>query len=206
MIPALLVAVLIDLFVLSCYNEEKRQYGVSFMDFLLLNDAQKKEYRTQIFDIMLACDKDFVPPLSARFSTADTNFSAQTGAENGINAYFEDMMGEHVLAAVENGVLLGFVTYKEDYTCPQITKSTFPNLYICTLLLSPAARGRGLTTKMYAYLFDVLCPTRNLFTRTWSTNHAHIKILTRLGFDLIARLENDRGDGIDTVFYGKKRV
>lgn len=175
------------------------------MEFLLLTDAQKKEYRAQILDILRTCDKDFVPPLSVRFSTADTNFSAPTGVENGVNAYFEDMVRQNVLAAFEDGVLLGFATYKEDYTCPQITSDTFPNLYICTLLLSPAARGKGVTQQMYAHLFDVLCPTRNLFTRTWSTNHAHIKILTRFGFHLIARLENDRGEGIDTVFYGKER-
>ena len=176
------------------------------MEFILLTEAQKAEYRVQIFDILLACDKDFVPPLSARFSTADTTFSAKTGAENGINAYFEDMVSQHILAAVEDGVLLGFVTFKPDLVNAVLSADTLPNLYICTLLLSPAARGKGITPKMYAHLFDVLYPSVNLFTRTWSTNAAHIKILTRFGFNLIKRIENDRGEGIDTVYFGKKRV
>ena len=176
------------------------------MDFILLTDAQKAEYRRQIFDILLACDKDFVPPLSARFSTADTAFSATTGVENGIDAYFEDMVSQHVLAAVEDGALLGFVSFKPDLVNAVLGADTLPNLYICTLLLSPAARGKGITQRMYAHLFDVLYPSVNLFTRTWSTNAAHLKILARFGFSLIKRIENDRGDGIDTVYYGKKRI
>ena len=175
------------------------------MEFILLTDAQKQEYRAQIFDILLACDKDFVPPLSARFSTADTTFSTETGAENGINAYFEDMVSQHVLAAVEDGVMLGFVTFKLDLINAVLGADTLPNLYICTLLLSPAARGKGVTAKMYAHLFDTLYPNINLFTRTWSTNAAHLKILERFGFSLVKRIENDRGEGIDTVYFGKMR-
>ena len=175
------------------------------MEFILLTEAQKAEYRAQIFDILLACDKDFVPPLSARFSTADTTFSAKTVVENGINAYFEDMLSQHVLAATENGVLLGFVTFKLDLVNAVLGADTLPNLYICTLLLSPAARGKGVTAKMYAHLFDTLYPQINLFTRTWSTNAAHLKILDRFGFSLIKRIENDRGEGIDTVYFRKMR-
>lgn len=175
------------------------------MELILLSDAQKEEYSAQIFDIMLAGDKDFVPPLSARFSTSDMSFSANTGAKNGINAYFEDMIREQMLVAVENGTLLGFVTFKRDLVQSPIEADTLPNLYICTLLLSPAARGKGITQKMYAHLFDDLYPDVNLYTRTWSTNAAHLKILTRFGFNLIKRIENDRGAGIDTVYFEKKR-
>ena len=175
------------------------------MEFLLLDEAQKKSFGAQIFDILRACDSDFVPPLSARFSTSDTKFSTETGGENDVNAYFEDMMDQQILAAVEDGVLLGFVTFKLDLVNGVLGADTLPNLYICTLLLSPAARGRGVTAKMYAHLFDTLYPRVNLFTRTWSTNAAHIKILTRFGFNLIKRIENDRGAGIDTVYFGKMR-
>lgn len=176
------------------------------MDLILLTDAQKQEYRKQIFDVMLTCDRDFVPSLSARFSTSDTKFSAQTGRENGIYAYFEDMIGEQMLAAIEDGKLLGFVTFKRDLVQGPLTADTLPNLYICTLLLSPAARGKGVTKLMYTHLFDTLYPKINLYTRTWSTNTAHLKILEHFGFSLVKRIENDRGPGIDTVYYGKKRI
>ena len=175
------------------------------MEFVLLSEEQKNAYRAQIFDIMLEGDKDFVPPLSARFSTSDMSFSANTGAKNGINAYFEDMIREQILAAVEDGVLLGFVTFKRDLVNGVIGADTLPNLYICTLLLSPAARGKGLTKAMYAHLFNTLYPEANIYTRTWSTNTAHLKILEHFGFSLIKRIKNDRGAGIDTVYFEKKR-
>lgn len=176
------------------------------MEFVLFTDAQKREYRTQIFDLMLACDRDFVPPLSVRFSTSDMQFSAKTGAENGINAYFEDMIREQMLAAVEDGKLLGFVTFKRDLVQGPLEADTLPNLYICTVLLSPDARGKGITQKMYTHLFDTLYPEINLYTRTWSTNAAHLKILEHFGFSLVKRIENDRGAGVDTVYFGRKRV
>lgn len=176
------------------------------MNFTLLTEAQKQEYSDQILALLTHCDRDFVPPLSTRFSTSDTKFSPETVANNGVLAYFKDMIGESMLAAIEGNRLLGFVTFKRNLTCKYMAPDTFPNLYICTLLLSPAARGMGLTAKMYAHLFDTLYPTHNLYTRTWSSNAAHIKILDRFGFAEIARIENDRGAGIDTVYFGKKRA
>ena len=175
------------------------------MELTLLTPAQKAAYSDAIYAVLEAGDEDFVPPLSTRFSTSDTSFSAKTDSKKGIDAYFNSMMKEEMLVAIEDGKLLGFVTFMPDFTCKYIDADSFPNIYICTLLLSPEARGKGLTAKMYTHLFDTLYPHANLYTRTWSTNAAHIKILDRFGFSLIARIENDRGEGIDTVYFGKKR-
>jgi ribosomal protein S18 acetylase RimI-like enzyme len=175
------------------------------MEFILLSAAQKSLYRPQLLDVMRICDKDFVPPLSARHSTSDTAFTHKTVCENGITAYLDDMLAHHVLAAVEDGALLGFVAFKTDYAHGPITADALPNLYICTLMLAPAARGRGLAAQMYTHLFNELYPQTDLYTRTWSTNGAHLKILSRFGFSVMARIENDRGNGIDTVYLCKKR-
>ena len=77
-----------------------------------------------------------------------------------------------------------------------------PNIYISTLLVTPCGRGQGLTRKMYEFLFNEY-KNANVFTRTWSTNEAHIKILLGFGFETIKVLENDRGNGIDTVYFKK---
>jgi hypothetical protein len=47
-------------------------------------------------------------------------------------------------------------------------------------------------------------PTRPIFTRTWDGNAGHLKVLDRLGFSLLETLENDRGPGIHTVYYGRQ--
>lgn len=58
---------------------------------------------------------------------------------------------------------------------------------------------------MYAYLFSAY-KNANIFTRTWSTNFAHIKILQAFGFETVKVLKNDRGSGIDTVYFKKEKT
>jgi hypothetical protein len=52
------------------------------------------------------------------------------------------------------------------------------------IIVQPEARGRGVTTELYSVLFTAY-ESRNIFTRTWSSNLAHIKILERFGFSVI---------------------
>ena len=112
-------------------------------------------------------------------------------------------MEQKILAMLENGKLLGFVSFRENFTSDVVKEETLPNIYISTLVVRSEARGMGLTKKAYAYLFESLYPERHVFTRTWSTNNAHIRILSGFGFSELKRIPNDRGAGIDTVYYCK---
>ena len=87
----------------------------------------------------------------------------------------------------------------------EIKEDTLPNIYLSTLVLKPEARGKKLTFYMYDYLFNILYPESNIFTRTWSTNIPHIKILSKFDFDEFIRKPNDRGEGIGTVYFCKTR-
>ena len=123
---------------------------------------------------------------------------------DGIQKYFEQLKAQRFAAAYEDGELIAFVSYKENYTCPEILPEELPNIYISTLVASPASRGKGVTKAMYAYLFSAY-KNANIFTRTWSTNFAHIKILQAFGFETVKVLKNDRGSGIDTVYFKKEK-
>ena len=177
------------------------------MELILLNEEQKDIYKADILELMRISDSDFVPPMSQRFSPFQTDLKPSSeDVENGILRYFNSMLKETVLCAVEDGVLLGFVTYVENIKYSTvITEADRPNIYICTLIVNPKARGRGITYRMYDYLFNEKFANSHLFTRTWSTNMAHISILKKYGFELIHRIKNDRGEGIDTVYFGKRR-
>ena len=52
---------------------------------------------------------------------------------------------------------------------------------------------------MYDHLFHTLYPQCSIYTRTWSTNAPHSRILSKFSFEELARLENDacihRDDG-----------
>jgi ribosomal protein S18 acetylase RimI-like enzyme len=165
------------------------------MQLILLSAEEKQAYKGEIVSILRTGDRDFVPPLSARF------------AQDWEEGYFGGMASGEILAALDGGHLLGFVAFKKNYLYEDIiTSVTFPNIYVATLLVHPDARGRHLTREMYTHIFDTLFPTASLFTRTWSTNAAHIGILSRFGFSEIARIKDDRAPGIDTVYFKKSRA
>ena len=107
---------------------------------------------------------------------------------------------------MEEDRVIGLVSFIEDERFEILTEADLPNIYICTVAVSPSARGKGITKKAYHYLFNTVYPQRNLFTRTWSTNVAHTKILSAMGFREFKRILNDRGVGIDTVYYENRRL
>lgn len=170
----------------------------------ILDFDDKKHYESDIIKILTESDKDFVPPLSARKSTLDKKFDKGFSDVGGIHSYFEEMKKQEILATFEDGKIIGFVSYRLNFVSEDIPETELPNIYVSTLVLGKEARGKGLTKKMYAYLFSDLYADRNVFTRTWSTNYAHTKILSDFGFSELYRKENDRGAGIDTVYYKKK--
>ncbi len=170
------------------------------MQFIVLTDIQKHQYKNEILEIMQICDNDFVPPLSSRSSTTQSDLKSGEYDKNGILNYYTEMEKQDILAAIDDdGTLLGFVSYKHNYTSEIITKT--PNIYLSTLMLHPKSRGKRLTNKMYEHLFCELYPDHHIFTRTWSTNAVHIKILSNFGIGEFHRIKNDRGEGIDTVYF-----
>ena len=176
------------------------------MEFRLFGEAEKKKYRDDILAMMKEADGDFLPPLSTRTSSVQKGFAKQDHrVQNGIELYFEEMNRQEILGAFEGEELMGFVSYRMDHTNDVIGTDTLPNLYLSTLILKNEAKGKGLTVRMYEHLFFSLYPERNLYTRTWSTNVPHIKILNKFSFTELVRLAGDRGEGIDTVYFEKRR-
>ena len=176
------------------------------MEFIIFNDTEKNFYANDIIKMMQESDNDFIPPLSARSSTLQSDLKGGNAGLGDVLPYFNEMIKQEILGVLEDGKLLGFVSFRKDFTNDKITTDKLPNIYLSTLILSPDARGKGLTVKLYDHLFNALYPERNIFTRTWSTNFAHTKILSKFDFNELARIKNDRGNGIDTVYYSKIRI
>ena len=175
------------------------------MEFRLFGAEEKEEYRSDILEMMREADRDFVPPLSARTSSVQKDLSSAVSCENGIELYYEEMNRQEILGAFEGDLLLGFVSFRKNYSNDVIGEDTFPNVYMSTLILKSLAKGKGLTVKLYDHLFHVLYPECSVYTRTWSTNAPHARILDKFSFEEIKRLVDDRGPGIDTVYFRKWR-
>ncbi len=160
----------------------------------------KKAYLSDIRQMLALCDKEFVPPLSGRASTTQSDLSPTQSLDADIDKYFQVVASQPAIIAIEGGRVVGLMSFRMDYVCECIDKAFAPNLYITTVLVHPQYRHKGIAGKLYDAIIAKF-PKRYLFTRTWSTNLAHIRILLSMGFHEHYSISNDRGPGIDTVYY-----
>lgn len=175
------------------------------MELRILTAEDKVKYHDRILEMMRESNNDFVPPLATRFSPKQTVFAGGEGTEEGLRTYMQSMLQETILAAFEGDLLLGFITFVENLVTDYFGEDTLPNIYLCTLIVSRAARGKNLTRTLYSHLFFDLYPQCSIYTRTWSTNAVHIHILDGYGFKELVRKPDDRGPGIDTVYFSNVR-
>ena len=178
--------------------------GLPGFDIAILNDNEVQRFYEQIYKLLVDSDEEFFPPLSMRNSTTQSNLTVGEKSEDGILNYFEELKKQKIMVAHENDKLLGFVSDREDYVNSEIGMEELPDIYISTLVVNRDARGKGITGEMYKNLFDVY-KNVNVFTRTWSTNFAHIKILSKFDFEVFRVLKDDRAKGVDTVYFKKTK-
>ena len=157
----------------------------------------------QILQILTRCNNDFVPPLGERKSTLQSDFSKSSEHNNGVPyAYFGMIKEQNAFIAEKEGTVVGFMSFRKDYVSGLITNEYLPNIYISTVIIDEHFRRRGITKGFYEKLSEMY-NERNIFTRTWSTNISHTNLLLTYGFEEFKRISDDRGDGIDTVYYIK---
>ncbi len=171
------------------------------MEIKLLNPQEHQGVSNQILEILTMANEEFVPPLSSRASTTQQDLLGNDKGD-GVQLYFEEMKKQRLLIAYNKEQVLAFVSYKENFVNDEIGNTTLPNIYITTLVVRPEFRGKGLTKAMYKWLFSFY-KNANIFTRTWSTNLPHIRILSQFGFHPFRVLKNHRGQGVDTVYFQK---
>ena len=170
------------------------------MELLYFDPIRTSGFEADIHQLLILADKEFIPPLSARGSSTQADLSGTQQVSEGAAAYYETMAEQPVVLAVEQGRCMGFMAFKKDYTCPQISAACLPNLYASTCVVHPDTRGQGLMKQFYLKMM-ALFPHCGIYTRTWHTNYSHLKVLERLGFGELARLKDHRGPGLDTVYF-----
>ncbi len=175
------------------------------MEFICFTESEKQKYREELLSMTVASDREFVPPLSCRESTLQSCLSEGAGGAetSSVLPYFEEMMAQEIIAAIEDGKVLAFLSYRKDFTSDVIGEDTLPNLYLSTMISRPEARGKGIGKQIFLSLFRDRYPSRRAFTRTWSTNDVQIHVFGKLGFKEIKRVKDGRGPGVDTIYYEK---
>jgi ribosomal protein S18 acetylase RimI-like enzyme len=146
---------------------------------------------------------EFVPPLSARSSTTQAVLASASGSAS--SSYFDELLMQHCLLLIECDRLQGFLffrTFHRDTRLPQIGIC----IYVSTISVRPAARGRGLARLLYQRLLRLpeTLPAWILL-RTRSTNTHHLQLLDTLGFKHLLTVPSDRDRGVDSIYLGRKR-
>lgn len=180
------------------------------MEFIYFTEKEKHERREELFAMTVRSDREFVPPLSMRDSTVQKDLTGHVpaevssgNAEDAVRSYFNEMLAQEIIAAVEDGKVNAFLSFRKDFTNEVIGPGTLPNLYLSTLISRPEARGKGIGRQIFSHLFRNHFPTRRVFTRTWSTNDVQLHVFEKLGFRELKRVKDGRGPGIDTIYFEK---
>lgn len=153
--------------------------------------------------LLAAAESEFVPPLSARQGTTQTD-GLDEQRNDALDAYYEQCIDQSFIIAHETGAVVGFLSFRPDYAIDELGGYT-PSNYVSTIIVDPDHRRHGYARRLYDELLTD--PPQSLrepyvTTRTWGSNDRHLRLLEQLGFELLTRIEDDRGEGIDTVYYG----
>lgn len=168
-------------------------------------DLTTKE-KEAVWEILCECDRDFYPRLSLRNSSSQKNLKGNDAGnpEDKPTVYYEEMIKQYFILAYDGDEVVGFMTFKENYECEAL-KEFGVSLYITTVCVRKARRGQGIMKALYGVMEQDVpagCGCRRISTRTWSLNDAQIHELTKRGYERLAVLKDDRGPGVDTVYFG----
>ncbi|MBP5753828.1 MAG: GNAT family N-acetyltransferase [Treponema sp.] len=172
---------------------------------IICQELLEEKYREGVWKLLKDADQEFIPPLSSREKTTQKSLAPKdgdAGDSRGPVKYFEQMLKQAFILAIKDGEVKGFMTYIPDHEL-FLKDQTIPCNYISTIIVEPKSRRQGITRRMYGTLFQI-SQGKSIATRTWSTNKEHLVLLHELEFQLAACLTDDRGPGIDTVYYVKE--
>ncbi len=148
-------------------------------------------YRERVKSLLVEYDKEFVPPLSVR-------------AGGDVLRYCESLLKDRFILAVKGDDVVGFLSFRHGYASELLERYS-PSNYVTMVIVERGYRRRGIATAMYSELLHNLPKKLRLpyvTVRTWSTNYASVKLLEKLGFRRVAVVEDERGRGIHTLYYG----
>ncbi|GAB3021401.1 GNAT family N-acetyltransferase [Natronobiforma cellulositropha] len=160
---------------------------------------------TAIERLLTAADNSFVPPLSSDARAAIAR-SGDEGDATSIADYLDACLARPMVAAFDGDTLVGFASFHRCDDHPTLEPYT-PTTHVDVLVVAESHRNCGVATRLYHSLLEELPRTLEtpfVSTKTWSTNHAHLAILERLAFTCVGRVPDDRGPGIDTVYYARE--
>lgn len=173
------------------------------------------ELAKSIYEILISCDNEFIPPLSTRNATTQTDFnSGSIVSYVPPYQYWIDILEQQNVIAFVDDLIAGFMSLKYNYKIGNWfsvkVRENDVNNYISTICIHKNYRRLGIARKMYDYIENNLpneYKSNYISTRTWSTNINHIKLLYQCNYMLLHTIPNDREYNdlkFDTLYFWKK--
>lgn len=167
-------------------------------------EFKKSPYYNELWKLVCDSEDEFIPPLNQRSSTTQKDLTDLDSEHKLPTEYFNCLMEQETLIMVEDNKLLGFMSFRNKYIVDGINLLE-PTVYVSTIIVNKEFRGKGICNSFYKELFDGKHHNCNyICTRTWSTNISHLAVLEKNGFNIVKILKDDRGNGIDTLYFLKK--
>lgn len=180
--------------------EASRPTGMPSLE-LVFEDELGERHAAEVRRLLESCGDEFVPPLSTRTSThqSDLRGIGEQGIQPG--GYFSELEQQPFVLALSEGRVVAFLSYIVDYPVERGGERLLTT-YVTTICADPEYRHRGIASALYRFLERRTSPGY-LSVRTWSTNATQMALLRSLGYQELVRIHDDRGRGIDTVYYLK---
>lgn len=177
------------------------------MKIIYANQDEIDKVKKALWELLCECDKEFYPPLSQRKSSSQKELSTKLDTNpEGPVAYFNEMIKQEFILSITDDKLSGFMTFKKDYICDALN-GFGKSLYITTVCVDKNYRHQGILSLLYDCMETEVAPMlgyAQISTRTWSLNYTQIHSLEKRGYSMISILKDDRGLGVDTLYYGIK--
>ena len=166
------------------------------------------EEKQAVTDVLIACDKDFHPAISARADLTEWLPAASADQVRGrVEGYVELLMDCEFLLVFDGAVLVAFMAYRRNHVPPVLSGRGFDpesSIYVNMLAVMPAYRRRGISRHLYRTVIDSngAPDLVRMFSLRMRGNHfGHMALLDSLGFVQAARIMGHRGVGLDTVYF-----
>jgi ribosomal protein S18 acetylase RimI-like enzyme len=170
---------------------------------LLRSDSDMEEASDDLWKLLVAIDRDFVPPLSSRTNTTEHELTQEV-LWGGPISFFETVMHERALIGYIDDKAVGMLTFIPHYSEPMLANWS-PSTYASTVGVLPRYRRKGIASALNDALDDLPDDLASpwITRRTWSTNTANLSLLLKRGFEIVVRMKDHRGPGVDTIYLAR---
>jgi len=158
-----------------------------------LNPVIRRGRLSEIEWLIEKYEHEFVPPLSQRGSAGG---ELKGGS---LEQYLKSLLSSEILIAEKDQKVIACLCYQKRV----LFFTKHPVAYVSTVIVDKPYRRTGVAKALYK---ELISKEKQVYVRTWSSNHSHIKLLLDLGFKEAYRVKDERGKGEDTIYYCYERV